>query len=60
MILFYSAECNHSKMLLDNVTRYDKEKKIKLVPIDELKKQNINVEKKIHTWHSRSKFHGIL
>ena len=49
MILFYSAECNHSKMLLDNVTRYDKEKKIKLVPIDELKKQNINVEKKIHT-----------
>ena len=24
MILFYSAECNHSKMLLDNVTRYDK------------------------------------
>lgn len=32
-------------MLLDNVTRYDKERKIKLVPIDELKKQNINVEK---------------
>lgn len=49
MILFYSIGCNHSKMLLDNVARYDKEKKIKLVPVDELKKQNINIEKKIHT-----------
>ena len=49
MILFYSIGCNHSKMLLDNVARYDKEKKIKLVPIDELKKQNINIEKKIHS-----------
>lgn len=49
MILFYSVGCNHSKMLLDNVARYDKDKKIKLVPIDELKKQNINIEKKIHS-----------
>jgi len=49
MILFYSIGCNHSKMLLDNVSRYDKDKKIKLVPIDELKKQNINIETKIHT-----------
>lgn len=49
MILFYSIGCNHSKMLLDNVSRYDKDKKIKLVPIDELKKQNINIEKRIHT-----------
>ena len=49
MILFYSIGCNHSKMLIDNVARYDKEKKIKLVPIDELKKQNINIEKKIHS-----------
>jgi len=49
MILFYSIGCNHSKMLLDNVSRYDKDIKIKLVPIDELKKQNINIETKIHT-----------
>ena len=49
MILFYSIGCNHSKMLLDNVGRYDKDKKIKLVPIDELKKQNINIEKRIHS-----------
>lgn len=36
-------------MLLENVNRYDKNKTIKLVPIDELKKQYINIEKKIHT-----------
>ena len=49
MILFYSANCSHSKMLLENVNRYDKNKMIKLVPIDELKKQNINIESKIHS-----------
>lgn len=36
-------------MLLENVNRYDKNKLIKLVPIDELKKQNINIENKIHS-----------
>ena len=49
MILFYSANCSHSKMLLENVNRYDKNKIIKVVPIDELKKQNINIESKIHS-----------
>lgn len=37
MILFYSSNCSHSKMLLENVNRYDKNKTIKLVPIEELK-----------------------
>jgi len=49
MILFYSANCSHSKMLLENVNRYDKNKTIKLVPIEELKKQKINIESKIHS-----------
>jgi hypothetical protein len=47
MILFYSANCSRSKMLLDNINRYDNNKIIKLVPIDELRKQNINIESKI-------------
>jgi hypothetical protein len=34
-------------MLLDNINRYDNNKIIKLVPIDELRKQNINIESKI-------------
>ncbi len=49
MILFYSSNCSHSKMLLENVNRYDKNKSIKVVPIEELKKQNINIESKIHS-----------
>lgn len=49
MILFYSSTCSHSKMLLENVNRYDKNKAIKLVPIEELKKQKINIESKIHS-----------
>ena len=49
MILFYSSNCSHSKMLLENVNRYDKNKTIKLVPIEELKKQNINIETKIRS-----------
>jgi hypothetical protein len=36
-------------MLLENVNRYDKNKMIKLVPIEELKKQKINIETKIHS-----------
>jgi hypothetical protein len=36
-------------MLLDNIKRYDKEKKIKLVSIDELLTKNINIENKIHS-----------
>ena len=47
MILFYSSNCSRSKMLLDNINRYDTHKIIKLVPMDELKKQNINIESKI-------------
>jgi len=49
MILFYSSFCNHCNMLLDNIKRYDKEKKIKLVSIDELLTKNINIENKIHS-----------
>jgi len=49
MILFYSVFCNHCKMLLDHIKRYDKEKKIKIVSIDDLRNKNINIESKIHS-----------
>jgi len=49
MILFYSIFCNHCKMLLEHIKRYDKEKIIKLVPIDDLRNKNINIESKIHS-----------
>ncbi len=49
MILFYSVFCNHCKMLLEHIKRYDKEKIIKLVSIDELRSKNINIESKIHS-----------
>ena len=49
MILFYSVFCNHSKMLLEHIKRYDKEKMIKLVSVDDLRNKNINIESKIHS-----------
>ena len=49
MILFYSVYCNHCKMLLEHIKRYDKEKIIKLVSIDDLRSKNINIEGKIHS-----------
>ncbi len=49
MILFYSVFCNHCKMLLEHLKRYDKEKIIKLVSIDELRSKNMNIESKIHS-----------
>jgi hypothetical protein len=49
MILFYSVFCNHCKMLLEHIKRYDKEKSIKLVSIDDLRNRNINIESKIHS-----------
>jgi len=49
MILFYSTYCNHCNMLIDNIKRYDVDKKIKLVSIDELLAKNINIENKIHS-----------
>ena len=49
MILFYSVYCNHCKMLLDHIKRYDKEKIIKLVSIDDLRAKNIGIESKIHS-----------
>ena len=49
MILFYSSYCNHCKMLIDNINRYDKEKKIKLVCIDDLICENIEIERKIES-----------
>ena len=36
-------------MLLEHIKRYDKEKVIKLVSIDDLRSQNINIESKIHS-----------
>ena len=49
MILFFSVYCNHCKMLLEHIKRYDKEKIIKLVSIDDLRNKNINIESKIHS-----------
>ena len=49
MILFYSVFCNHCKMLLEHIKRYDKERAIKLVSIDDLRSRNINIESKIHS-----------
>ena len=46
MILFYSKHCNHSSMLISNISRYDKDKRIKLVCIDDLLSENIGIEKK--------------
>jgi len=36
-------------MLLEHIKRYDKEKIIKLVSIDDLRNQNYNIESKIHS-----------
>jgi hypothetical protein len=36
-------------MLLEHIKRYDKEKSIKLVSIDDLRNRNINIESKIHS-----------
>lgn len=49
MILFYSVYCNHCKMLLEHIKRYDKEKIIKLVSIDDLRAKNTAIESKIHS-----------
>jgi hypothetical protein len=49
MILFYSIFCNHCKMLLEHIKRYDKDKTIKLVSIDDLRNKNMNIENKIHS-----------
>lgn len=49
MILFYSKFCNHSKMLLEHIKRYDNEKAIKLVSIDDIRTTNANISYKIHS-----------
>lgn len=49
MILFYSTYCNHCSMLLEHIKRYDKDKSIKLVSIDELRSKNIKVDSKVHS-----------
>jgi Thioredoxin len=49
MILFHSDFCNHCKMLLEHIKRYDKEKTIKLVSIDDLRIKNMNIGNKIHS-----------
>lgn len=49
MILFYSKFCSHSKMLLEHIKRYDNEKAIKLVSIDDIRTTNANISSKIHS-----------
>lgn len=47
MILFYSKFCNHCKMLLEHIKRYDNDKIIKLVSIDDIRNTNANIVNKI-------------
>jgi len=49
MILFFSSYCNHCTMLLEHIKRYDKEKSIKIVSVDELRSKNIKIDSKIHS-----------
>lgn len=49
MILFFSTYCNHCSMLLEHIKRYDKEKLIKMVSVDELRSKNIKIDAKIHS-----------
>ena len=49
MILFFSSYCSHCTMLLEHIKRYDKEKSIKMVSVDELRSKNIKIDSKIHS-----------
>ena len=49
MILFYSTFCNHCSMLMEHIKRFDKDKIIKMVSVDELRSKNIKIDAKIHS-----------
>ena len=49
MILFFSSYCNHCNMLLEHIKRYDKDRSIKMVSVDELRSKNIKIDSKIHS-----------
>ena len=40
LLLFYSVNCGHCRMLLDSVSRHDKNKIVKLVSIETLISEN--------------------
>jgi len=49
MILFYSTYCTHCSMLLEHIKRYDKDKTIKIVSIDDIRSKNIKIDEKVHS-----------
>jgi len=49
MILFYSEFCEHCNILLETIKRHDKNNKIKLVSIDDLRALNKTIDHRIHS-----------
>ena len=49
MILFYSEYCQHSKILLENIKKHDKDNLIKTVSIDLLRSLKKPIDPKIHS-----------
>jgi len=49
MILFYSEFCQHCNVLLETISRHDKDKKIKTVSIDLLRTLNKPIDPKIQS-----------
>ena len=49
MILFYSEFCQHCNVLLETISRHDKEKRIKTVSIDLLRTLNKPIDPKIQS-----------
>lgn len=49
MILFYSDNCQHCKILLETIARHDTDKIIKLVSVDKLRELNKPMDKRINS-----------
>jgi len=47
MFLFYSSHCKHCSMLLETLNTLDKKKIIKLISIDYIKSNNLNIDNRI-------------
>ena len=48
LLLFYSINCGHCRMLLDSITRYDKNKLVKNICIETLISEN-RLPEQIHS-----------
>ena len=49
MLLFYSRECQASRMLIDSIKRYNAESKFKFVDIDVYRSKGIQIPRQIHS-----------